>query len=107
MKIINEYSNKKHSDIITQNKVFILIALATGLILLIPFAAMKVTSDVNWDETDFIVMGTLLFGTGSIFVIVARKVNKKHRIIIGTALIILLLYLWTELAVGIFTNWGS
>lgn len=80
----------------------------TGLILLIPLVAMQFKDDVSWDLSDFIIMGILLFGMGSMFVMVARKVRKKsHRIAIAIAFLITLLYIWAELAVGIFTNLGS
>jgi hypothetical protein len=57
---------------------------------------------------DFVIAGALLFGTGVVFVLVARKTqNSRHRIAIGVVLAAAFLYLWVELAVGIFTNWGS
>jgi uncharacterized membrane protein len=97
----------KNTGVIMQNKVFIWIALGTGLILLIPLIAMQFTSEVNWDETDFIVIGSLLFGMGSMFVLVARKVDKKYWAFIGVAFTVAFFYLWAEVAVGIFTNLGS
>ena len=90
-----------------QNRVFAWIALVTVLILLIPLIAMQFTRQVNWTLSDFIVMGTLLFGTGSMFVLTARRINKKYRFAVGVAFAIALLWLWAELAVGVFTNWGS
>ncbi|MBA3724316.1 MAG: hypothetical protein H0W89_05540 [Candidatus Levybacteria bacterium] len=89
-----------------QNKAFLWIALATVFILMIPLIAMQITSEVNWDEIDFIVMGALLFGTGSMFVLAARK-TRKYRIIIGIVFAAALFWLWAELAVGVFTTWGS
>jgi hypothetical protein len=97
----------KNTDIILQNKIFLWIALATGIILLIPLIAMQFTGDVNWTLFDFITMGFLLFGGGSIFVLTARKIDKKYRVATGIALAIALLWLWAELALGVFTNWGS
>ncbi len=96
----------KNTDIIMQNKVFVWIVLATGLILLIPLIAMQFTSDVAWTLLDFITAGALLLGTGILFVLAARKMTK-YRLIIAIVLAIAFLYLWAELAVGIFTNWGS
>jgi len=61
---------------------------------------------VSWTVADFVVAGVLLFGTGLMFVMAARMV-PKHRVIIGVALAALLAWLWIELAVGLFTNWGS
>ena len=97
----------KNIDIIMQNKIFIWIALATGLILLIPLIALRFTAEVNWTPSDFVVMGVLLFGMGSLFVLAARRVNKKYRVVLGFAFAAVLLYMWAELAVGIFTNLGS
>ncbi len=98
----------KKNDLLMQNYVFIWIAVATGLILLVPLVAMQFSSEVQWDHTDFIVIGTLLFGMGSACVLTARKVRKtSHRIAVGIGFALVVLWLWAELAVGIFTNWGS
>lgn len=97
----------KSKDIIMQNKVFSWIVLATGAILLIPLIAMQFTNEVDWDAADFIIIGILLFGMGSLFVLTARKIQKKHRLIAGVIFILAILYIWAELAVGIFTNLGS
>src|SRR5688572_19019351 len=96
----------KSNDIIMQNKVFIWIALATGLILLIPLIAMQFTGEVAWTLSDFVIAGALLFGTGLMFVLAARK-TRKHRVAIGIVLAAALLLIRIELAVGIFTTWGS
>jgi hypothetical protein len=98
--------DQKKSDIISQNKIFIWIALATVFILMIPFTAMQFSNEVVWTLSDFIVAGILLSGTGSLFVLTARK-TKKHRFAIGVLFLTVLFYVWAELAVGIFTNLGS
>jgi hypothetical protein len=95
-----------NSDIIMQNKVFIWIALATGLILLIPLIAMLFTGEMGWGLFDFVLAGVLLFGTGSTFVLAARQ-TRKYRAVIGVVLAAALLYVWAELAVGVFTTLGS
>jgi hypothetical protein len=97
---------KKNTDILMQNKVFLWIAFATGLILLIPFLAMQVTTEVDWDARDFLTIAILLFTTGSMYVLAARR-TLKHRVVLGIIFAAALLYIWAELAVGIFTNWGS
>jgi hypothetical protein len=97
----------KFNEIIVRDSVFAWIALATGLLLLIPLIAMQFTNEVNWDKTDFIVMGFLLFVTSSIFVLVARKLTRKYWPVIGILFAAAFFYLWAELAVGILTNWGS
>ncbi len=99
---------RKNTDIIMQNKIFTWIALATCVILSIPLIAMQFKSDVNWELSDFIIMGVLLFGMGSAFVLVARKFRSNfNRVIIGFTFLLLFIYIWAELAVGIFTNLGS
>jgi peptidoglycan/LPS O-acetylase OafA/YrhL len=89
------------TNIMIQNKNIIRIALVTAFILLIPFLAMRFTSEVNWDETDFILAGALIFGTGLMYDLVTRKIGK-YRVAIGIALLAALLLIWAELAVGIF-----
>jgi len=97
----------KDIDIIMRDSVFVWIALATGLLMLIPLIAMQFTNEVNWDRADFIVMGLLLFGTGSIFVLVSRKIPRKYWGAIGVLFAAAFFYIWIELAVGIFTNLGN
>lgn len=99
---------KQESKALTsRNSAFIWIALAVGAILLIPLIAMQFTSEVNWDSTDFIVMGAVLFGMASLFFLVARRAPRKRQLFIGLVFIAIFLYIWAELAVGVFTNLGS
>lgn len=79
------------------------IMFTVAFLLLIPLVAMQFTDEVKWDETDFIVAGGLLFGTGLLCEFVMRKVNKtKHRIIICGIILTILFFIWAELAVGVF-----
>jgi peptidoglycan/LPS O-acetylase OafA/YrhL len=88
---------------IIQNKRLIGIVLTVVLLLLIPLIAMQFTNEVNWDLSDFVVMGVLLLGTGLLCELVLRKVKKtEHRVLICGALLIALFLIWAELAVGIF-----
>lgn len=103
-----ESMKTKSNDIIMQNKVFLWIAIATGLILLIPLIGMQISNEWNWSIEDFIIIGILLFGMGSMFVLTARKIrSKRNRVAVGIAFTIAILYIWAELAVGIFTNIGN
>lgn len=95
------------NDFLLRKDVFVWIALATGLILLIPLIAMQFTAEVNWGREDFFVMGFLLFSTGSLFVLVARRVPRGRRPVIGVLFAAALIYIWAELAVGVFTNLGN
>ena len=86
-----------------KNKRLYIILALIGIILLIPLVAMQFTEAVNWSLVDFVVAGLLLLATGFMLEIILRKVKStKFRIAICLALLILLILIWTELAVGIF-----
>ncbi len=88
---------------ITQNQRLTGIVFSAALILLIPLVAMQFTNEVKWTLFDFVVAGTLLFGTGLMIELVLRKVKQtRHRILLCGAIILALLLVWVELAVGIF-----
>ncbi|MCB0382539.1 MAG: hypothetical protein KDD05_04360 [Psychroserpens sp.] len=73
------------------------------IILLIPLTAMLFTNDVSWDLNDFVVAGILLLVTGFTLELILRKVKtKRNRLLLSTFVLILLLLIWLELAVGIF-----
>ena len=94
-------------DWVTRNSIFVRIVLATCAALLVPLIAMQITPEVAWSPTDFLVMGTLLFGIASLFVLAARRTPRRHRLLLGGAFVAVFLYVWAELAVGVFTNLGS
>lgn len=78
------------------------LALATALILLIPLLAMQVTDEVVWTLADFVFAGVLIFGTGLMYVLVARKAgNIVYRAAVGVALVAAFLLVWANGAVGI------
>lgn len=97
--------DSKTTGLIMQNKIFLWIAAATGLILLIPLVAMQFTSEVDWQVNDFMIMGILLFGMGFMFVHIARVAPRKYRTLIAIACVIALLLIWVHLAVGIVDSW--
>lgn len=79
------------------------ILLTTGLILLVPLVAMQFTDEVDWDLTDFIVAGTLLITTGAAYELLANKAKSRlQKVTIGILVLLLLMLIWAELAVGIF-----
>jgi len=86
-----------------KKKRFTIIMFTTAILLLIPLIAMQFTNEVNWSLPDFIIAGALLLGTGLICELVIRKIKIiKYRIAICAALLVVLMLIWAELAVGIF-----
>lgn len=86
-----------------QKKRLLIIVLITAILLLIPLIAMQFTDEVNWTLFDFIVAGVLLSGTGMMIELVMRKVNNNRlRITVCVTLLVILFFIWAELAVGIF-----
>ena len=87
-------------------------ALGAGLILLIPLALqLTIGTGVdgqgwNWKLSDFIVIGALLFVAG-LGIDIARRRMGKYRVLGIMAVVLGFLWLYAELAVGVFTNWGS
>lgn len=94
----------KNGDLIflKARKVLILIGIVLS-ILLIPFVVMQFSTEVKWSFLDFAVAALLLFVTGlSVLFATAKLKSKWQRLgAIGLVLIVLLL-VWLELAVGIF-----
>jgi len=80
----------------------LIVTMITVLILLIPFIAMQFTNEVNWQFPDFILMGSLIFGTGASFVwIVGKGSSFAYKSAIGLALASTFLLIWANLAVGL------
>lgn len=97
--------SSQKTDILMQNKIFFWIILGTGLVLSIPLVAMQFTSEVDWKLFDFAIMGTLMLGASFAFVVAARLVPAKYRVIVGAALFAALFVTWIHLAVGIVDTW--
>jgi hypothetical protein len=91
----------KNTDILMQNKVFGYILSGIGLLLLIPLLA-----NWPWTLSDFVIMGAIMLTFASLFVFLARR-TQKYRLVVGIVVLSAFLWLWAELAVGVFTNWGS
>jgi len=99
--------NIETEELIFRKRAFFWVAIGTVVILIIPFSAMQFTDEVNWGIADFIVMSFLLFGMGSLFVLISRRAHRKQRVLIGAIIATLVLFTWAELAVGVFTGLGS
>lgn len=77
-------------------------AAGTGLVLLIPLAAMQYTDEVVWTAFDFAFAGGLIFGTGALYELAARASGLlAYRAGVGVALAAAFLLIWFNGAVGI------
>jgi hypothetical protein len=84
------------------------IAIGTGLILLIPLVMTQVSTEWNWSLSDFVVVAVLLFIAGfGIDFFMRNKSTNMQKAFIGIVIVLGMLWLYVELAVGLFTNWGS
>ncbi len=62
----------------------------------------------NWTFSDFVVMGSLLFGSVLAYELVARKMsNFTYRIAFGITVVAALLLIWVNAAVGIIGEPGG
>lgn len=78
------------------------VALATGLLLLIPLTAKLFIAEMAWSVGDFVAAGILLFGAGLTFVLIARMSDSTaYRLAVGVAVAAGLLLVWANLAVGL------
>jgi hypothetical protein len=90
------------NNIVNLSKSLLIVALVTIIILLIPLIAMQYTTEVDWSVADYIIMGTLLFGTGSAFVILtAYSTNYLYKLAMVIAVGSTFLMIWVNLAVGL------
>lgn len=75
----------------------------TALLLLVPFIGMQVSNEVNWTISDFAIGGIILFTIGLVIAFAFQNIQKRStRLIAIGILLLILLLLWGELAVGIF-----
>ena len=74
-------------------------------ILLIPLVAMQFSKEVNWTILDFSLAGALLFGIAiTLKWIIKKAKTKRAKLMLISALLIVFILLWIELAVGIFNS---
>ena len=92
--------------LLMRNSVFGWLAAASALAVLLPLLAMQFTEAVQWSFADFIAMAALLFGAASVFVLVARRLAPGYRLAVAVVCALGALYVWAELAVGVFTRLG-
>jgi hypothetical protein len=83
-------------------KPFVTVAIITGILLLIPFIAMQFSDEVNWSLFDFIFAGAIIFGFGTTYKLITRKIESNiYKIATGLFLIAIVLLVWVNGAVGI------
>jgi hypothetical protein len=74
-----------------------------AILLLIPFLAMQFSDEVSWSLFDFLIAGFLFVSSAFLIDFILNKVRKKsYRILLSLVVLLLLVILWVELAVGIF-----
>ena len=84
------------------------VAAVTAAVLAVPLVAMQFAGEVNWTMSDFVIAAILLLATGLAFVFASRAVRTtRQRVLAGGLIALAFLYVWAELAVGIFTTLGS
>ena len=73
------------------------------ILLVFPLIGNLVSTAVNWSWFDFMVMGSLLLGLGLSTSFVLKKFKQSpNRLSYISAVIIVFLLIWAELAVGVF-----
>lgn len=78
------------------------LALVTAAILAIPLVAMQFNDEVVWTLSDFVLAGTLIFGTGALYLLATRmSANTAYRAGAGLALATTFVLVWVNGAVGI------
>jgi hypothetical protein len=88
------------------------IALITLALLLIPLGLqLTIGTGVdgqgfNWTLSDFIIIGSLIFLVGVALDYSMRRWSK-YKVAVASIIVLVFVYVWAELAVGIFTNLGS
>jgi hypothetical protein len=79
-----------------------------ALLLALPLVAMQFTDEVKWSAEDFVAFGTLLLLACGGYEGVTRTTRRPAWRAVGyLAVAAAFLWLWAELAVGVFTDWGS
>ncbi|ROI03497.1 hypothetical protein EGI16_11025 [Chryseobacterium sp. G0240] len=87
---------------VQKQKTLTMYALPLAL-LCIPLLGNLFSDEVNWSASDFLIAGILLFTTVFLISVVRNKIRKQsHRILFCIFILLTLVLIWLELAVGIF-----
>lgn len=83
-------------------------AIAIAFLISIPLVMMQFTDEMNWEVSDFVIMGVVLFGIGLSYELVAMRSKKTlYRVAFGIGLLGAILLFWVNGAVGIIGNEGQ
>ena len=81
----------------------ILIFAVPALLLAVAFFCNLFVEGFNWSLPDFVIAGILLFGTTFVIsLVVNSKKSLSSKLIICGIVLLVLILIWIELAVGIF-----
>jgi hypothetical protein len=88
-----------------RNLVSILIWSAAGALVLLPFVAMRFTTEVNWTVGDFVFAGVMIGGSCVVLEVALRLTRDwAYRCGVALALAAVFLLVWINAAVGIIGN---
>ncbi|CAD7802474.1 hypothetical protein CHRY9390_00934 [Chryseobacterium aquaeductus] len=74
-----------------------------SLLMVAAFISNNFVEGFNWTGSDFLIATVLLFGTASfIYMIVSSKLSVRAKTIISIVIILTLVIIWVEMAVGLF-----
>jgi hypothetical protein len=79
------------------------VGIVTLCVLMIPLVLMQFSDEMQWGTFDFVIFGILLMSVGFLYAYLLQKVtNVAQRVFLGVLILIFLLLVWAELAVGVF-----
>ena len=81
---------------------------SAAALLLLPLIVMQFTDEMNWDGSDFRIFGVMLaVACGGVELVARLTAKARYRALAAITIAAGFLWLWAELAVGVFTDWGS
>ena len=84
-------------------KMALLAALASAVLLLVPWVAMHFTTEMRWELSDFATAGVLFFLAALVCLLgTARLRSARQKLALVGAVVVALAVVWLELSVGIF-----
>jgi uncharacterized PurR-regulated membrane protein YhhQ (DUF165 family) len=88
---------------ITQKQKTITIYALPLVLLCIPLLGNLFSKEVNWSASDFLIAGALLFTAAFLINLVRNRVKKQsQKVMICIFILLALVLVWLELAIGIF-----